>query len=113
LDACVPGAVCDGGVCERQGEPDGACNPDLGFRACRRWDHWCDPADATCKPRVAEGELCDVEIDECNLDSVCIGGECRLLPGPGQGCDPAVGCAGDSLCEGGLCQEVVEDACSD
>ncbi|MBT8495792.1 MAG: hypothetical protein KJO07_22305, partial [Deltaproteobacteria bacterium] len=113
LDACVPGAVCDAGVCARQGDPDGACNAELGFRACRRFDYWCDPSDSLCKQRVAAGGSCDVDIDECNLDSVCIDSECRLLPGPGEGCDPGVGCAGDSLCEDGLCLEVTESACSE
>ena len=109
FDSCVEGALCDldgTGTCFALAEAGETCNPDAAFGfSCLRLDHYCDPGEGVCKPRLGVGESCSVELGNCVSFAFCDAGTCAARPGLGDPCvpDSPAACLGDLECVDGAC----------
>jgi hypothetical protein len=110
-DACQGDAVCDSfgqpGTCFMPGPEEGACGdtPILQI-ACMRTDNYCDPADSVCKPLIAVGSGCNLELDNCVDYAYCAENSmCMASPGVGEDCvvDGQPSCLGGLECVSGKC----------
>jgi hypothetical protein len=76
------------------GAPKGGCNGDPAT--------FCDPADATCKPRADVGGPCSpLVVDSCKPGAFCVGaqGLCAQALPPGSACTTSVQCDVTTTCD--------------
>ncbi len=110
LSGCGADLACDGifgdGMCVRPAKPGETCDPSQGFGilACARDDNYCDTTDNTCKTRVAVGQACDAQQDNCVDYASCDAGTCTQRPAENDACvADGPSCLGDLDCTNNVC----------